>query len=110
MIFMVNAFLFLLIFLLFALIQSLVINGIKMCFDKEEILYPLRKLIDRIVKNEWARKPFYSCVKCMSSIYGGLTYWGVVVPVFGFHHCEIPVFLFDVFTLVYLNYFFYKRQ
>jgi len=46
----------------------------------------------------------------MSSVWGGLTYWPTVLWVYGFRVEEIPVFIADVFILVYLNWFLYKRQ
>lgn len=106
---MTNVLTELICFLLFVLIQSLAINGLKLCFDKEEIFYKVRLLLDRILRREWMRKPLYSCVKCMSSFWGGISFWSVVIPLFGYHNFEISIFIFDVFILVYLNYFIYKR-
>jgi hypothetical protein len=54
-------------------------------------------------------KPCWGCIKCMASVWGGITFWPVVVYLFGFHWVEIPIYVGDVFCLVYLNYFFYKK-
>jgi hypothetical protein len=58
------------------LITSLKILFVWAAMQSGMILYPLRWLIDQVlfllpVKAELIlRKPFYSCVTCMSSIYG----------------------------------------
>lgn len=97
-------------FLLFVICQSLAINGLKETFSKEHIFYPIAKFMDEKISAEWIKKPVYKCVRCMSSVWGTVTFWGFVIPIFGFYKIEIPIFIFDVFMLVYINYFFYKRQ
>jgi hypothetical protein len=115
--------LYLVCFLIFVVLQSMVINGIKECFQGSKlvdgvsgkvdyqgmIFYMIApKFFERVKNRTWV-KPLWGCVKCMSSVWGGITFWSIVLPVFGFHAIEILVFIFDVFILVYLNYFFYKR-
>lgn len=57
---------------------------------------------------DWS-KPFFSCVKCMSSIHGAITFWPTILYLFGFHWVEIPIYIFDVFILVTVNWFIYKK-
>lgn len=57
----------------------------------------------------WLRKPLIQCIKCMASFWGGLTFWPVVLYLFGFHFLEIPIFFADMFSLVYINWIFYKK-
>lgn len=100
---------YLVCFLIFVVLQSLFINGVKDLFGEGMVLYKLRLFIDKYV-NEFWRKPIYSCVKCMSSFWGSITFFPFVIYLIGFRWEEIPVFIFDICVLVYLNYFFYKRK
>lgn len=59
--------------------------------------------------SKWLRKPIIQCIKCMSSFWGALTFWPIVLFIFGFHLLEIPIFFADVFSLTYLNWVLYKR-
>lgn len=97
-------------FCLFVVLQSLFINGVKECFSEGNIFNKLGKWLDKTIKKEWIKKPLYKCCKCMASLYGAITFFPVVIYLFGFTWEEIPVFLFDIGILVYLNYFLYKRQ
>ena len=96
-------------FLLFAAIQSLVINGIKEAIGKGMILSVFSKFIEKTIKSEYWRKPWVSCVKCMASTYGALTFWPFVLLLFGWHWAEILIYIADVFTLVTLNWLVYKK-
>lgn len=110
-------------FLLFVLIQGLIINGVHECFQggaiKDElkgkifyqgmIFYMLApKFFERNKYKSWS-KPFYSCVKCQSSVWGAITYFPFVIWLFDFHWCEIPIFIADVFCLVVVNWIIYKK-
>lgn len=92
----------------FAVLQALFINGVKESMSEGNILHWYSILIARI-KSDWIRKPMGDCINCMASVFGGITYWPTVVMVFGFWWQEIPLFVFDVFILVYLNFYFYKK-
>lgn len=59
--------------------------------------------------SKWLRKPIIQCIKCMSSFWGSLTFWPIVLFIFGFHWLEIPIFFADMFSLTYLNWILYKR-
>lgn len=110
-------------FFIFCIIQSIVINGIYECFSggvlKDDInktekyqgmvFYMIApRFFERNKRRNWS-KPLWSCVKCMSSVYGAITFWPTVLIVYGFYPIEILIFIFDVFMLVYLNYYFHKK-
>lgn len=57
--------------------------------------------------NSWLRKSVGgSCIKCMSSFYGAVTLLPTFIYIFGLRWEVIPVLLFDIFCLVYVNMFF----
>lgn len=67
------------------------------------------KVYDEYKYSKWIRKPIIQCIKCMSSFWGALTFWPIVLFIFGFHLLEIPIFFADVFSLTYLNWILYKK-
>lgn len=110
-------------FLLFAVLQSLFINGIHESLKGQKlvdgisgkvqyqgmILYMIApKILEKYKYRFWS-KSLYTCVQCMGSTYGALTFWPLVIYLFGFHFIEIFVFIMDVFILVYLNRYFYNK-
>ena len=115
--------LYLISFGLFLVLQSLVINGIHECFRGEKlvdgisgkvdyqgmILYMIAPKIIEKYKRKFFSKNLYSCVKCMSSTYGAITFWPLVIYLFKWHWVEVPIFIFDVFSLVSLNWYIYKK-
>ena len=96
-------------FILFVILQAVFINGLKLSFEKGDVLEWWPSLVKRVIANEYLRKPFYSCVKCMASLYGAATFWPCVIYLFGYKPVEIPVFIADVVILSWLNIFIYKR-
>lgn len=100
--------LYLIGFILFVVLQSLAINGIFESMREGMIFYNFRMWLSKYVSEYWMN-PLGNCVKCMSSFYGGITFWGTVIPLFGFHLFEIWIFIFDVFILLVLNYWIYKK-
>lgn len=110
-------------FLLMAFIQSLIINGVHECFQGEAIRDDLKgktfyqgmifymiapKFFEKHKYKFWA-KCFYTCIKCMASVYGALTYFPLVIWLFGFQWCQVPLFFVDALVLVVLNWLIYKR-
>ncbi len=110
-------------FLIMVFIQALIINGIHECFQGEAIRDDLKqktfyqgmifymiapKFFERNKYKFWA-KNIYGCVKCMSSTFGAITYFPLVIWLFGFRWVEIPIFFADVFCLVVMNWLIYKR-
>lgn len=96
-------------FVIFVCLQSIAINGIFESFKKGNVLYEIAPGFFERNKNKFWSKPLFSCIMCMSSVYGGITFWGTVLFFIGFDYREIFVFVFDVFILVYVNLFFYKK-
>lgn len=109
-------------FLLFALIQALIINGVHYCFHggcvndlnkgkmcKGNVFYMANPLFFEKAKDRWWSKPLFSCVRCMSSFWGTATFWPVAIWVFGFEVWQIGVWSGDLLVLVYLNYYLYSK-
>jgi hypothetical protein len=110
-------------FLLMVLIQALVINGIHECFQggamKDElsgkthyqgmVFYMLApKFFERNKYKSWS-KPFFSCVRCMASIYSLITYWPLIIYLFGFTIIEVPIFIADMFCVSIIAWLIYKK-
>lgn len=114
---------YLICFSIFVVLQALAINGIYEAFRGNRfedgvtkkvqytgmVFYMMAPAFFERNKNKNWSKPFYSCIKCMASVYGAITFWSVVLSIFGFHVIEILIFIFDVCILCYLNFYFYKR-
>lgn len=119
---LVNIVLYTIGFCLFLPIQSLAINGWHECFvgkqwmdiDKGKmtagnIFYKISPSFFEKNRGKTWTMPLWGCVKCESSVIGSITFWGVVLSLFGFHWIEFIAYLFDIFSLVSLNYWIYKR-
>lgn len=89
------------------IIQAVFINGVQMSMGEGMVLNRLRDWVVSV--SPVFSKPLAVCIKCMSSVYGAATYWPLVIYLFGFRSVEIPVFVVDVFCLVFLNFYFYKK-
>lgn len=109
-------------FFLFVILQGLFINGMYESFRggcvnditkgkycTGNILYMISPKFFEQHKNKYWSKPLYTCVRCMSSVWGGATFWPVVIYFFGFHLIEFPAYVFDVFVLVAVNPIIYKK-
>lgn len=79
-----------------------------MAMEDGMILEGFGKWCRKTLGDYWS-KPISSCIKCMSSFYSMITYWPLVLWIFGFSVWEIPLFVVNVFILVSLNWFIYKR-
>jgi hypothetical protein len=109
-------------FAVFVLLQAIFINGVHAAFSGKctedvklgqvcngLIFFPLARWMDKNIKYDWIKKPIYKCVRCMSSVWGGLTFWPVAIMYFGFHWQELLVYVFDIFILVILTFYIYKK-
>ena len=105
---MVDKGLYLVGFILFAILQALFINGWHESFKEGMIFNPIRKVLLRKVKGVFL-KPVFDCIKCESSVIGSLTFWPFAIWAFGFQWWQMPVSVCDIFVLVYLNYYFYQK-
>ena len=46
------------------------------CFQDGMILAAVRRHLDRVIKNEWVKKPLFNCVVCMCGLYS-ILFWVV---------------------------------
>jgi len=102
----INIILGLCAFGIFSLLQGIVIIGIKGSMDEGQILHGYFK---RVSKLNFFSKPLGTCIKCMASVYGSLLYWPCVLLAFGFDWWQLPVWVADIFALVYINFYLYKK-
>src|SRR5882762_3350995 len=115
--------LFLIGFGLMCFLQAIMINGIheslkgsaikddinnKINFQGNILYMVSPKFFEKYKYRYWS-KPLWTCIKCMSSIYGAITYWPLIIYFFEFKCVEVPVFFADIFSLVYMNYYLYKK-
>jgi len=109
-------------FLIFIILQALCINGIHYCFHggcvndivkgkvcSGNVFYKISPSFYEKHRGKWWTFPLWNCVRCMASVYGSLTFWPTVIYLFGFHYVEIPVWIFDMFILVTVNWIIYKK-
>lgn len=112
---------YLISFSIFALLQSLCINGIYYCFGGNctndiqkgmvcvgNVFFLLAPEFFTKHKGEKWTLPLWGCIRCMSSVWGIITFLPLSVYLFGFHLVEIPIAIFDILILCTLNYIIYK--
>lgn len=110
-------------FILFMFIQALFINSVYElfkgnCIEKYiirgrfcdgNLLYKISPIFfERNKQKQWA-KPIFTCVRCMASLYGSITFWIPVIWLFNFCSIEIYFWIVDIVSLVSLNWYIYKR-
>lgn len=113
---------YLICFSIFVVLQSLAINGIYECFKGSKLVDGISGKVDyqgmifyMIAPEFFERNKFkfwaktYTCIKCMAGWAGTISFWLVVLPIFGFHWIEVTVNILDVCILISLNWFVYKR-
>lgn len=115
--------LYLICFFIFILVQGLYINGVYECCRGEKLVdsisgkvdyqgmvfYELApKFFENNKRKKWS-KMFWSCVKCMASFHSAVTFWPLVIYLFGWHTIEVPIYILDAFSLVSVNWWIYKR-
>lgn len=109
-------------FIIFCVLQSLSIHGIYYafsggCLDQLDgskfcngsIFYKISPSFFEKNRGKCWTMPLWGCYKCMASFWGFVTFWGTVLPLFGFYLFEIWVFIFNVFILVSINSWIYKK-
>lgn len=113
---------YLVAFSIFIVLQSLAINGVHEAFNGKcwddivkgrmcsgNIFFKIApEFLNSNRNKDWAM-PFYGCVRCMGSVVGGVIYWSVILPLFGFHWIEVIVWVWDVFILAVLNFYIHKK-
>ena len=102
-----NIFSMMLEILIFVLLQGLAINGFQMAMDEGMILNPYKKWLQR--QKGWVGRPMGLCIKCMAATYGTLTFWPSALCAFGFKPIELFAWIMDIFVLVYINFYLYKK-
>jgi hypothetical protein len=95
-------------FSLFVVLQSLAINGIKYSMQKGMILENFGLWMKDKLGDYWF-KPFGGCVVCMASVWGTITFWISILPIYRFNIYELWVWIMDVFILVSVNSIIYKK-
>ena len=108
--------------MVFCVIQAFMINGLYEAMRGKKlddinrgivyegsILYMVYPKFFEYAKDKYWAKPIFVCVKCMSSLWGAITFFPLVIYLFGWHLEEIFVYIVDVFCLVPLNYIIYKK-
>lgn len=83
--------------------------NVKIVFSNNGWCVKFYQSVEEYKYSKWLRKPIIQCIKCMSSFWGALTFWPVVLCLFGFNLLEIPIFFADVFSLTYLNWIIYLK-
>lgn len=96
---------YLLSFSIFVLLQGLFINGVNACFKEGMIFHK----IGQPLKDYFYAKPLYSCVRCMASWWGAMTFIPAYLYLFGRNWEMIPLLIFDIFILVTVNFWIYKK-
>lgn len=95
-------------FILFAIIQALIINGYKESIAEKMAGEKFGKWLKKLLGEYWFNA-FGGCIRCSASGIGAITFWPFVLIFFGWYWQEILLFGADVFVLVYLNFYFYKK-
>lgn len=119
----VDVLLYLIAFSFFVVLQALCINGVHESFTGEYLAPDLNgerhyqgmifyMIAPKFIENNKRRyifKPIFGCIKCMASFWGAVTFWPLVIYLFSFKCIEVFIFCGDVFILVYLNFYFFKK-
>jgi hypothetical protein len=115
---MIELFFGLVSFISFLFIQAAFCNGVYELFkgyidDKGKVhgnLFYLMmpKFIERN-KEKVFSKPIFSCLKCMSSFWGAVTLFPVVIYCFGWHNEFIFLWILDACALSWLNFYLYSK-
>jgi|ERR1700733_2714703 len=93
--------------LIFVVLQSLAINGFQQSMDEGMVLNPYKKWLQKQPK--WFGMPMGLCIKCMASVGSIVTFWPAVLFVYGWHPMEVFAWIMDIFVLISLNSYIYKK-
>lgn len=94
--------------LIFVFLQGLVINGFQQSMEDGMILEGYKKWLKK--QKSWIGKPGGLCIKCLSSIGGTITFWPVVLFMYGWHPVELFVWVLDMLSLVVVNFWVFKKM
>lgn len=108
---------------LFVFFESMFIIGLNACFKgaksvdsvttKEHytgmVFYMMAPKFFERMKHKWYTQNLWVCYKCMSLPYGMICFWSTALFLFGFHWIEIPLSIFNVFIVLSMNMYLYKK-
>lgn len=94
-------------FLIFVILQGLAINGFQQAMDEGMIFEGYKKWLKK--QKPWMGKMFGLCIKCASSVGGSITFWPAALYAFGFRPIELFAWVFDIFVLVSVNFWIFKK-
>lgn len=93
--------------IIFLFLQGLFINGISLSMGEGMILSRYKNWLKK--RHEWIGKPFGLCVMCMSSVFGTITFWPMILYIYGFRPIELFAWVIDCFSLVSISLWVYKK-
>jgi uncharacterized membrane protein YeiB len=93
--------------LIFVLFQSMAINGLVLSMEDGMILNGYKRWLKS--RKNWFSHPMGLCIRCSASVFGTITFWPAALLGFGWKPIEVFAWIMDIFVLVYLNSFLYKR-
>lgn len=99
---------YLICFLIFVVLQSFFINGVHEITRGGMFFYQARLFLSKYISAYWMN-PVCNCIKCMSSLWGTITFWATILPLFEFNFYLLWVWVSDMIILVVANYFIYKK-
>lgn len=105
---LLNIILGMLAFLVFCILESLVINGIRSTTEKGMIFEKPALWVQKKLGPFWSH-PVVGCIKCSGLSYGGLMFWPAVLQAFGFHWWQVPLYFVNALILSVISWYFYKR-
>lgn len=93
--------------LIFVILQGLAINGFQLATDDGMILEGYKKWLKK--RKTWVGKVGGLCIKCAASLGGSITFWPSALYAFGWKPIELFAWVFDMFVLVAVNFWIFKK-
>jgi len=93
--------------LIFVIFQGLAINGFQQAMGDGMILEGYKKWLKK--QKLWFSNPMGLCIKCSASVGGTITFWPSALYAFGWRPIELFAWVFDIFVLVYVNFYLFKK-
>jgi hypothetical protein len=93
--------------LIFVLFQGLAINGFNQAMDEGMIFNRYKNWLKK--RKSWFGKPMGLCIKCSASVGGTITFWPAALYAYGWRPIELFTWVFDIFVLVVINFWIFKK-
>lgn len=93
--------------LIFVLFQGLAINGFHQAMDEGMIFNGYKNWLKK--RKAWFGKPMGLCIKCSASVGGTITFWPAALYAYGWRPIELFAWVFDIFVLVVINFWIFKK-